>query len=97
MLDVAISRCFGKGAGKHSLLRQILSAFNPGDIALGDCYYESFFLIAKLMEMGVDVVFPIHYGRHHDFRKGVRLGKKDHLVEWEKPQKPAYLANSLRV
>jgi hypothetical protein len=92
VLDVAINRCFGKGTGEHALLRQLLSAFKPGDVALGDCYYASFFLIAKLIELGVNVVFPLHYGRHHDFRKGVRLGKKDHVIHWQKPQRPEWMS-----
>jgi hypothetical protein len=92
VLDVAISRCFGKGAGEHTLLRDILHVFKPGDVALGDCYYASFFLIAKLIEMGVDVVFPIHSHRNYDFRKGVRLGKKDHIIQWKKPKKPDWMS-----
>jgi len=93
VLDLAISRCFGKGAGEHTLLRQIMRVFKPGDVALGDCYYASFFLIAKLIELKVDVVFPIHNGRHHDFRKGVRLGKKDHIMQWKKPKKPEWMSH----
>lgn len=93
VLDMAISPCFGRGAGEHTLLRQILHVFKPGDVVLGDCYYASFFLIAKLIEMGVDVVFPIHTGRHHDFRAGVRLGKKDHIAQWKKPQRPKWMSH----
>ena len=91
VLDAEIGGCFGKGAGEHTLLRRLMHAFKPGDIALGDCYYGSFFLIAALMRMQVDVVFPIHSGRNHDFRKGKSLGKKDHVVEWQKPQKPEWM------
>ena len=94
VLNLAISGCFGKGAGEHALLRQLMDGFKPGDIALGDCYYASFFLIAALMKLGVDVVFPIHSARNHDFRKGKRLGKKDHIVEWHKPQKPKWMSQA---
>jgi hypothetical protein len=41
--------------------------------------------------MGVDVAFPIHSARNHDFRRGKRLGKKDHLVQWRKPIKPEWM------
>ena len=34
--------------------------------------------------MGVDFIFPIHAGRHYDFRTGVRIGKKDHIVTLNK-------------
>lgn len=93
VLDVAVSCCFGEGAGEHSLLRKIMHVFKPGDIALADCYYSSYFLMAKFIELKVDAVFPIHNGRHHDFRKGNRLGKKDHIVKWKKPQKPKWMSD----
>lgn len=63
----------------------------PEDVILGDCYYATFFLIAQLMQMGVDGVFPMHSARKHDFRRGKRIGKKDHLVQWQKPAKPAWM------
>lgn len=93
ILDVAISQCFGKGAGEHSLLRQLMRAFKPGDIALGDSYYASFFLIAAFVKLRVDVAFPMFTARNYDFRKGHRLGKKDHTVEWHKPQKPQWMSH----
>lgn len=92
VFDVAISPYSGKGSGEHALLRQILNVFKPGDVALGDAYYASYFLIAKLIEIGVDIVFPIHGGRHHDFRTGIRIGKKDHIVRWKKPQRPQWMS-----
>jgi hypothetical protein len=91
MLDFAIGPWSGKETGEHALLRKILHVFKPGDVALGDCYYASFFLIAMLLDMEVDAVFPVHGARHHDFRCGKRLGKKDHLVKWKKPSKPKWM------
>lgn len=44
-----------------------------------------------LMQIGVDVAFPIHSARNSDFRRGKRLGKKDHLVQWRKPIKPEWM------
>jgi DDE family transposase len=44
-----------------------------------------------LKKIGVDVIFPIHAARNSDFRHGMRLGKKDHIVEWFKPQKPEWM------
>ncbi len=91
VLDLAIGPYSGKETGENALLRQILSGFNEGDVALGDCYYASFFLIAQLMQRGVQCVFPIHASRDCDFRQGTRLGKKDHIVEWFKPKKPDWM------
>jgi len=82
----------GKETGEHALLRQILTVFNEGDIVLGDRYYPSFFLMSTLMMMGIDAVFPMHTARSVDFRRGKRLGKKDHLMQWCKPQKPSWMS-----
>ena len=38
-----------------------------------------------LKERGVDTVSRLSAHRRADFRKGVRLGKDDHLVVWRKP------------
>jgi hypothetical protein len=93
VLDLALGPYQGKCTGEHALLRELMQNFDTGDVALGDCYYCTFFLIASLMKMGVDAVFPMHGARDCDFRKGERLGKKDHLVDWVKPQKPAWMDN----
>ena len=81
----------GKKTGEHALLRQLIPIFKKGDVVLGDCYYPSFFLMATLISMGVDMVFPIHASRTCDFRRGKRLGKKDHLMQWKKPCKPSWM------
>lgn len=92
VLDLAIGPCVGKETGEHALLRQIMHVFQAGDIVLGDCYYASFFFMATLMRLGIDAVMPIHHARHYDFRKGMRLGKKDHIVEWKKPKQPEWMS-----
>jgi DDE family transposase len=33
----------------------------------------------------------MHQRRHVDFRRGKRLGKYDHLVEWKRPAKPPWM------
>jgi hypothetical protein len=91
VLDLALGPYRGKGSGEHGLLRELMHNFFPGDVVLGDCYYCTFFLIATLMASGLDAVFPLHGARDCDFRSGERLGKKDHLVTWIKPQKPAWM------
>lgn len=91
LLDLAIGPYSGKATGEHALLRQLTHIFTAGDVVLGDCYYASFFLIALLKKMNVDVVLPMHSARGCDFRRGKRLGKKDHLVQWHKPAKPKWM------
>jgi len=90
-MDLAIGPYSGKKTGEHALLRQLFHVFNPNDVVLGDCYYPSFFLMAKLIQLGVDSAFPTHSARRQDFRKGKRLGKKDHIVQWDKPSKPQWM------
>lgn len=87
--DAAIGPYIGKSSGEHSLLRQILDCFEEGDIAVGDAYYSSYFLLAELISRGVGCVFEQHGQRKKstDFRKGKKLGSKDHLATYCKPKK----------
>jgi hypothetical protein len=48
-------------------------------------------VIALLRELQVDVVVRLHQLREADFRRGERLGKGDHLVEWPRPAKPGWM------
>ena len=91
VLDVALGPNKGKKTGEHALLRQMMTALKSGDVLIADCYYSSYFLIAMLLEMGVDVVMEIHANRKVDFRTGQRLGKRDHIVEWCKPARPDWM------
>jgi len=86
ILDGAMGAYKGKGSSEHALFRQLLDCFEPGDIVLADRYYCSYFLIAMLLEKGVDVVFQQHATRCTDFRKGRKQGARDHIVEWKKPK-----------
>ena len=91
MLDLRLSRYTGKQTGENSLLRQMASGFSPGDVVVGDRYYCSFMLIALLLARKVDVCARMHQKRHVDFRRGKRLGKYDHLIEWRRPARPEWM------
>jgi hypothetical protein len=84
VLDAAIGRRTGKQTGEHALLRSLHGRLKPGDILLADGYYSSFDAVVALVGLGVDVVMRQHGGRRSDFRRGVRLGREDHLVEWQR-------------
>ncbi len=90
--DAAIGPCVGKGGSELGLLRGLLSAFEGGDIALGDALYCNYFLIAALQQRGVDVLFEQQGGRITDFRRGQRLGARDHLVAWPRPRRPEWMS-----
>jgi len=89
--DMAMGPYIGKETGETALLRQLLSGFDPGDILLADRYYCSWFMVALLMERGIDFVTRIHQLRTVDFSRGRRLGKGDHVVQWKRPLKPAWM------
>jgi hypothetical protein len=91
VLDAAIAPYQGKLTGEHALLRQLLHCLNVGDVVLGDAYYGSYFLIATLLAGGVDCVFQMNGCRDVDFRRGKRLGRRDHLVSWLKPKRPSWM------
>ncbi len=91
LTDMAMGPYTGKETGETALLRQLLERFRPGDILLGDRYFCSYFMIALLQEMGVDFVTRVHQLRTVDFRRGRRLGKGDHIVQWKLPEKPKWM------
>ncbi len=89
VLNTAMGPCQGKGSDEQSLLRSMLDTLQAGDILLGDAFYATYFLLSELPEKGVDGVFE-QYGsrqRSTDFRRGQRLGRRDHLIELRKPKK----------
>ena len=88
---MAIGPYSGKETGETALLRQLFDWLQPGEIVLADRYFCSYFMIALLREMNVDVVMRLHQRRSADFRRGQRLGQGDHVVEWTKPAKPEWM------
>lgn len=85
LLDAAMGPHAGKGTSELGLWRRLTSAFSPGDVMLADAFYCNYFLIAALQAMGVDVLFAQNGARITDFRRGEKLGKRDHRVSWPKP------------
>jgi hypothetical protein len=94
VINAAMGPYQGKGADEQTLLRGMLDAFDPGDIVVGDAYFSSYFLLATLMDRGVDAVFEQHGSRRKstDFRTGQKLGSRDHLITYRKPrEKPEWM------
>lgn len=97
VLDAAIGPYRGKGGDEQTLLRTMLDTLNRRDILLGDAYYASYFLLCELQARGVDGVFEQHGSRKRstDFRKGQKLGERDHIIELQKPRsKPDWMSQS---
>lgn len=96
VLDASMGPYSGKKGSEHALLREMLDSICAQDVVVADCYYCAYFLIALLSARGADVLFQQHQRRITDFRRGHRLGSKDHVVLWHKPVKcPDWLSQSL--
>ena len=91
VLDWATGPCEGKQTGETALLWQLAKRLRPGDVVIADRYYAGYFLIAMLVQLGVDVVIRQHQRRHTDFRRGQRLGKRDHVVIWPRLKRPGWM------
>ena len=91
VLNYALGTWRGKETGEHALFREIIGCLVQDDLLLADRYYCSYFLIAYLMSEQIDAVFQQHSARKTDFRRGKKLGTKDHLVNWKKPARPDWM------
>lgn len=94
IIDAATCPVKGKGNDEQSLLRTLLDHLQSGDVLLGDALFATYFLLAELKQRGVDGVFE-QYGarrRSTDFRRGRRLGPRDHVIELRKPsERPPWM------
>jgi putative transposase len=91
VIDWAMGPYAGKHTGEVALLWTLLENFKPGDVMIADRLYTSYFMIARLQQLEVDVVMRQHQSRHTDFRRGRRLGVRDHVVQWDRPARPAWM------
>jgi hypothetical protein len=89
--DLAIGPSKGKRTGETSLLRRMMARIKAGSILVGDRSFASYFGIAQLLQEQVDGVFRMHQRRKLDFRRGRCLGITDHVVRWQKPERPEWM------
>jgi hypothetical protein len=92
LLNAAVGRFNGKGGDEQTLMRSIQDTLESGDIIMGDAFFPSFFFLAVMQEKGVDVLMEQMGARKRvtDFRRGKRLGQRDHLIVIEKPKRRPY-------
>jgi putative transposase len=91
LCGVAIGPYQGKQTGEPALLRELLDRFQAGDVFLGDCCFAAYLMLALLLGRGVDSVVRQHQRRRTDFRCGQRLGRRDHVVLWQRPARPEWM------
>ncbi|MFB3095073.1 MAG: IS4 family transposase [Candidatus Acidiferrales bacterium] len=90
--DAAVGPYQGKQTGENALLRDVLDAFDAGDVVVFDRYYCSFMMLAMLSLGGAQVCARLHQRRFCDFRRGRRLGRDDHLITWARPARPPWMS-----
>ena len=81
----------GKQTSELAMLRKLMDQLDPGDVVLADRYYCTYFMVALLMQLGVDVVSRHHHRRKVDRRKRQRLGQGDYQVQWQRPARPDWM------
>jgi Transposase DDE domain len=69
------------------LSRLMYKLLKPGDLVVADSAYGTYVDLALVKENLADAVFHKHHARNTDFLQGERLGKGDHIVTWQKPNK----------
>jgi hypothetical protein len=97
VLDAATCAYHGKGNDEQTLLRSLLDRLEPGSVLVGDAFFATYFLLAELQRRGIDGVFEQHGARRRstDFRRGRRLGERDHVIELEKPKvRPSWMTHA---
>ena len=97
VLNAATGAYRGKGSDEQTLLRRLLDTLDCGDILLGDAFFATYFMLCRLCARGVDAVFEQHGSRQRctDFRRGERLGARDHLIVLHKPKrKPDWMSQA---
>lgn len=95
LLDCADSPCVGKGSDEQSSRRTMLDMLERGEILMGDAFYATYFLLGELDRGGIDAVFEQNGARQRstDFRRGEKLGAKDHIIELHKPkERPEWMS-----
>jgi len=89
--DLALGPYKGKETGETALFRTLLEGLEGGEIVLGDRYFASYFMLAELIERGVDGLFRMHQYRKFDFGRGRQLENEDHVVTGTKPPRPEWM------
>jgi len=92
VLNATLGKYQGKQTGENSLFRTLHGMLQEGDVVLADRYFSGWFDMALIQRRHGHVVVRKHQLRATDFRTGHRLGKDDHLVCWEKPQRPKWMS-----
>jgi hypothetical protein len=81
-----------------NLRHRLMDQFKAGDLVLADRGFNSYTLLALLLQRGAHSLFRRHQRRAADLSKGKRLGQNDRWLTWRKPwgwQRPRYLSKAV--
>jgi len=81
----------GKQTGELALFRSLQNSLQAGDVLLADRYFCTWFTFASCKQQGVDVVARLHASRTQDFRVGIRYGRGERLMFWDRPHRPEWM------
>jgi hypothetical protein len=86
ILNLGVCQYAGQEQGEVSLLRRLWDILCPGDVLLTDRLMANWLNICELKQRGIDLLGRLNKAnRKADFRRGMRLGPQDHIVQWPKP------------
>jgi len=89
--DWTVSACEGVGSSEPQQLWRLLEGFAAGELLLADRAYSSYFLLAALMQRGIDFVIREHQKRKNDPLRSVELGPNERLLTWDRPSCPKWM------
>jgi hypothetical protein len=90
-VEMTIGKYKGKLTGENSMFRELHKFFQAKDVIIADRAYAGWFDIALCVQRGIDLITRKHQNRNSDFRSGKRLGKDDHVVTIQKPDRPKWM------
>jgi putative transposase len=91
VLDFNYGPYQGKRTGELALFRSLQNPLQAGDVLLADRYFCTWFTFAMSLQQGADVVARLHASRNQDFRVGMRYGRGERLMFWDRPARPDWL------
>lgn len=71
---------------EQTLLRRMLSRFQPGDVILADRGFHGYAGLVDFVRRGLDVVMRLNEGAWPDLRPLRRLSKDDQIAVWHRPR-----------
>jgi hypothetical protein len=94
-IDYALGPFQGKGSGETSLFSRLIGTLGKDDLLLADRYYTTYAIMARMIARKTPLLFRQRNNVKSDFRRGQRLGAKDHIIRYPKPKRqPVWLSEN---